>query len=117
MNEKYEQRMAGPLALMALLALGALFWLPSPAQAADLTWNNGFGNNSWNTGDPNWTGSSWNNGTPDAAYFASDVGTVTLTEAITAAKTVSRASPAVAVQPWRSSTVGAPARPSGGPVS
>jgi fibronectin-binding autotransporter adhesin len=55
------------------------------AHADDLTWNNGTATGNWNTTDANWTAATWNNATPDNAIFgAAGVGTVTLTEAITA---------------------------------
>ena len=74
-------RLSFPLAA----ALAALFAVPS-ANAAVLTWNNGAATGNWNTADLNWSGASpWSNATPDDAVFgAVGVGTVTLTEAITA---------------------------------
>ncbi len=50
-----------------------------------LTWNNGAGTRNWNSTDLNWTGYVWNKNILHGAIFDSvGVGTVTLTEAITA---------------------------------
>lgn len=55
------------------------------AHAADLTWDNGAATANWNTAEANWTGATWNNATPDNAIFdATAIGTVSLTEPITA---------------------------------
>ena len=75
-------RLSFPLAS----AIAALLALPA-VQAAPLTWDNGAANANWNTTDLNWTSpvTPWSNATPDDAVFgATGVGTVTLTEAITA---------------------------------
>jgi autotransporter-associated beta strand protein len=54
------------------------------AHAADLTWDAGTTTN-WNTIDDNWsTVATWSNSTPDNAFFNTNTGTITLTEAITA---------------------------------
>jgi hypothetical protein len=50
-----------------------------------LTWDNGAGTRNWNSTDLNWSGYSWNNiFLPDAIFGSVGVGTVTLTETITA---------------------------------
>ncbi|NRB73091.1 MAG: autotransporter-associated beta strand repeat-containing protein [Verrucomicrobiales bacterium] len=52
--------------------------------AADLTWD-GSVDSDWDTSTANWSGSTWNNATPDNATFdATGVGTIILTEDITA---------------------------------
>lgn len=68
------------------LLLGCSLISTFTAYADTLTWDNVAATGSWNTTDLNWTGAAtWNNATPDDAVFgATGVGTVTLTEAITA---------------------------------
>ncbi len=81
MKYRSNARLAFPLAS----ALAAL--LTSSFLHADiLTWDNGAATGFWNTTDLNWTGvAAWNNATPDDAVFdAAGVGTVTLTEPISA---------------------------------
>lgn len=53
------------------------------AQADDLTWDAAV-NSNWNTTDANWTSDTWDNTVPDNAFFNTNTGTITLTEAITA---------------------------------
>lgn len=53
--------------------------------APDVVWDNGSGSRNWNSADANWSGPAWNNSRWDSAVFGSTgVGTVTLTQSITA---------------------------------
>ena len=63
----------------------AVLLASSNVHSASLTWD-GAANGNWNTSDLNWTGATpWSNAAPDDAVFgATGVGTVTLTEAISA---------------------------------
>ena len=77
---KGRRRLILRASLAALLSVHA-------AQATSLTWDNGAATGGWNTTDLNWTGAAWSNATPDDAIFgATGVGTVSLTEAITAGR-------------------------------
>ena len=50
--------------------------MPS-AHAADVNWDNGSGNFSWDTTSLNWTGAAWNNAGGDGAIFgATGVGAI-----------------------------------------
>ncbi len=55
------------------------------AVARDVIWDNGAATGNWNTGDANWSGATWNNALLDNAIFgATGIGTVTLTQSVTA---------------------------------
>jgi autotransporter-associated beta strand protein len=59
--------------------------VPITVAALDVSWDNGAATGNWNSSDANWTGAAWNNTTLDSAVFGTTgIGTVTLTEAITA---------------------------------
>ena len=76
-----------PLPSTSRLALAAAFALfGSNTFAAPLTWDNGAATGNWSASDLNWSGiTPWNNAAPDDAIFgATGVGTVTISEAITA---------------------------------
>jgi autotransporter-associated beta strand protein len=65
--------------------LAAVVATAMSARAASLTWNNGAATYGWNITEANWSGSLWNNATPDDAVFGpAGIGTVLVTEAITA---------------------------------
>jgi autotransporter-associated beta strand protein len=67
---KARSRFPGPAprsirACLSLIAATAAV----PALAADVTWDNGSGNLSWDTTSLNWTGAAWNNAAGDGAVF------------------------------------------------
>ena len=65
--------------------LGCALISTSTVFATTLTWDNGAATGNWNTTDLNWTGSAWNSATPDDAILgATGVGTITLSQPITA---------------------------------
>ncbi|MFL6530835.1 MAG: beta strand repeat-containing protein, partial [Chthoniobacterales bacterium] len=70
MNPPRAVAMSFPFSARRLAASLLLTFLSiTPLLAADVTWDNGFGNFLWDLSSPNWSGALWNNAPGNGAVF------------------------------------------------